>query len=64
MIKGFGADVTQVKSPSDLTRAIVHSHRGLNFVVVEVPDRRENAQVLKEVTQSLVSALRIGSNLA
>jgi len=64
VIKGFGADVTRVKSASDLTRAIVHSHGGLNFVVVEVPDRRENARVLKEVTQSLVSALRIGNNLA
>lgn len=64
VIRGFGAQVTKVKSESDLLHAINHRSEGLNFVVVEVPDRVENAARLKEITQSLVSALRIGSNLA
>ena len=61
---GFGANVTKVKSESDLIHSIVHYMPGLNFVVVEVPDRATNAANLKIVTQSLVSALRIGNNLA
>jgi len=57
-------DVVRVKNESDLERETVHPQTGLKFVIVEVPDRVTNAAVLKEVTQSLVSALRIGSNLA
>ena len=64
VIKGFGGNATKVKNSSDLLHAIVHQSPGLNFVIVEVPDRERNASSLKEVTQSLVSALRIGSNLA
>jgi len=64
VISGFGAAVTKVKSESDLIHAIIHPTSGLKFVIVEVPDRLTNAGRLKEVTQSLVSALRIGSNLA
>ena len=64
VIAGFGAEVTRVKSTSDLIRSIVHPAKGLKFVIVEVPDRLTNADRLKEITQSLVSALRIGSNLA
>jgi 2-succinyl-5-enolpyruvyl-6-hydroxy-3-cyclohexene-1-carboxylate synthase len=64
VVRGFGVEVTRVKSASDIERAIVHFRGGLNFVVVEVPDRETNARVLKELTQSLVSALRMGSNLA
>lgn len=64
LIQGFGASVTKVKNSSDLLRSITHSPKGLNFVVVEVPDRATNAVKLRELTQSLISALRIGSNLA
>jgi len=64
VIKGFGASVTKVKGSVDLERSIAHMSSGLNFVVVEVPDREKNAQSLKTITQSLASALRIGSNLA
>ena len=64
VIAGFGAEVTRVKSASDLIRSIVHPAKGLKFVIVEVQDRSTNADQLREVTQSLVSALRIGSNLA
>ena len=64
VIRGFGHDVLKVKSVSDIEHSIAHLHSGLHFVVVEVPDRVHNAQKLKEISQSLVSALRIGSNLA
>lgn len=64
VIQGFGMNVTKVKGVADLDHVIAHSASGLNFVVVEVPDRTTNAQTLRNVTQSLVNALRIGSNLA
>ena len=64
LISGFGMEVSKVKSASDLIHAIIHPSKGLKFVVVEVPDRLTNADTLKEITQSLVSALRMGSNLA
>ena len=64
VLGGFGAHVTKVKSQSDLVHTITHFTPGLNFFVVEVPDRATNASNLKTITQSLVSALRIGNNLA
>ena len=64
VIAGFGFEVSKVKSVSDLDHSIVHYQTGLHFVIVEVPDRQVNAANLLFVTQSLVNALRIGSNLA
>ncbi len=64
VIHGFGGQVIRVKSDSDLLHAVIHPTHGLNFVVVEVPDRVVNAERLKVITQSLVNALRIGTNLA
>ena len=64
VIRGFGSAVSKVKNESDLLHALNHQVHGINFVVVEVPDRATNAARLKEVTHSLVNALRIGSNLA
>jgi 2-succinyl-5-enolpyruvyl-6-hydroxy-3-cyclohexene-1-carboxylate synthase len=64
VIAGFGGKVTKVKERADLLHTIIHQTLGLNFVVVEVPDRASNAFNLKEITQSLVSAVRIGRNLA
>ena len=62
VIKGFGFSVEKVKTLSDLSRTF--QHRGLHFVVVEVPNREENARVLRELHQSVASAVRIGSTLA
>lgn len=64
VVQGFGLTAVKVKSESDLLHSIVHQATGLNFVVVEVPDRTTNAAKLAEVVQSLVKAVRIGSNLA
>ena len=64
VVQGFGLAAVKVKGQSDLLHSIIHQTRGLNIVVVEVPDRVTNATRLTEVVQSLVSAVRIGSNLA
>jgi len=64
VIAGFGYQVEVVKNISDLQRVMVHDTSGLRYVIVEVPDRQSNAAVLKEISQSLCSAVRIGSNLA
>ncbi len=64
VIGGFGARVVKVKNAADLLHEIAHQGEGLNFVVVEVPNRESNAAGLKKITQSLVNAVRIGSNLA
>jgi 2-succinyl-5-enolpyruvyl-6-hydroxy-3-cyclohexene-1-carboxylate synthase len=51
VIAGFGGKVTKVKERADLLHTIIHQTLGLNFVVVEVPDRASNAFNLKEITQ-------------
>ena len=62
IIKGFGCSVEKVKTGSDLARTF--NHPGLHFVIVEVPSREENAKNLKDLHQRVISAVRIGSNLA
>ncbi len=37
---------------------------GFEVVVIEVPSREVNAQILKEITQRVSNAVRIGINLA
>jgi len=64
VIAGFGVPVSKVKTVSDIQYLIAHQTPGLRCVIVEVPDRTQNAEKLREMTQRLVSALRIGSNLA
>jgi len=64
VIAGFGQPVTRVKSNSDLVHAIAAQPEGLNFVIVELPSREQNAAHLKEIYQSVASAVRIGINLA
>ena len=64
VIKGFKLPVLRVKSASDIEQIIAHQSEGLNFVIVEVPDRDQNASELKKLYQSVASAVRIGINLA
>ena len=64
IISGFGVPVQRVKSESDITHLIAQRAEGLQFVVVEVPAREENAAALKEIYQSVAKAVRIGINLA
>jgi 2-succinyl-5-enolpyruvyl-6-hydroxy-3-cyclohexene-1-carboxylate synthase len=62
IISGFGHAVFTLDNFAQLPELIELS--GLNFVLVKVPNREQNAQLLTAITQSVVSALRIGSNLA
>ena len=62
IISGFGFSVEKVKSVSDLQRSVFKN--GLHFVVIEVPDREENARALKKLHHNVASAVRIGSNFA
>jgi 2-succinyl-5-enolpyruvyl-6-hydroxy-3-cyclohexene-1-carboxylate synthase len=64
LITGFGYRIEVVKTLSDLHRVMVHDTTNIRFVIVEVPDRKTNAESLKIMSQRLCSAVRIGSNLA
>lgn len=64
LVAGFGIKVSKVKSVSDLERTIAHSVRGLQVVIVEVPSREVMAQSIKEIYQSVSSAVRIGDIFA
>lgn len=61
--RGFGIPADRVKTSSDLKSIIAHQSPGVEIVVVEVPDRETNAARLKELTQIVSSAVRIGNNL-
>jgi 2-succinyl-5-enolpyruvyl-6-hydroxy-3-cyclohexene-1-carboxylate synthase len=61
--RGFGIPADRVKTSSDLKSIIAHRSPGIDIVVVEVPDRETNAAKLKELTQMVSSAVRIGNNL-
>lgn len=64
IISGFNLPVQKVKSETDLIQVIASQPEGLHFVLVEVPSRSENAKKLKEIYQSVASAVRMGINLA
>ena len=64
IISGFGIPVSKIKSDSDLRMEIAHNKPGLNFVIVEVPERSEMAEELRKTYSRISSAVRIGLNLA
>jgi 2-succinyl-5-enolpyruvyl-6-hydroxy-3-cyclohexene-1-carboxylate synthase len=64
IISSFGIKVTKVKSTSDLNFAFSQSNPGLNFVIVEVPNRESMASNLAKTYSRISSAVRIGLNLA
>ena len=64
VISGFGVSVSKVTNLSELESAVSKELKGLDVVVVSVPSREENAKKLKEITQRVSSAVRIGINLA
>jgi 2-succinyl-5-enolpyruvyl-6-hydroxy-3-cyclohexene-1-carboxylate synthase len=64
IISSFGIKVTKVKSTSDLNFAFSQSNPGLNFVIVEVPNRELMASNLAKTYSRISSAVRIGLNLA
>jgi len=64
IISSFDINVTKVKSPSDLNFVFSQNNPGLNFVIVEVPNRDVMASELIKTYSRISSAVRIGLNLA
>ena len=64
IISSFDIKVTKVKSTSDLNFAFSQNNPGLNFVIVEVPNRESMASNLAKTYSRISSAVRIGLNLA
>jgi 2-succinyl-5-enolpyruvyl-6-hydroxy-3-cyclohexene-1-carboxylate synthase len=64
VVSGFGVSVSRVSDLSGLELVARKPVNGFEVVVVEVPSREDNARMLKEVTQRVSSAVRIGINLA
>jgi 2-succinyl-5-enolpyruvyl-6-hydroxy-3-cyclohexene-1-carboxylate synthase len=61
---GFNLSVSKVSNMAELQSELNKSVRGLSVVVVKVPSRQSNAENLKDLTQRVSSAVRIGINLA
>ena len=64
IISSFQISVTNVKTASDLNLTFAQNSSGLNFVIVEVPDRETMATNLAKTYSRISSAVRIGLNLA
>jgi 2-succinyl-5-enolpyruvyl-6-hydroxy-3-cyclohexene-1-carboxylate synthase len=64
VISGFGVSVGRVSDLTGLELILKKPINGFEVVVVEVPSREVNAQLLKEITQRVSNAVRIGINLA
>ncbi|MCX6449780.1 MAG: thiamine pyrophosphate-dependent enzyme, partial [Actinobacteria bacterium] len=64
VVAGFGVSVCKVSDLTQLKAVATKPTKGLEVVIVAVPSRAENAKNLKEITQRVSSAVRIGINLA
>ena len=64
LISGFGVPTSMVSDLVSLMASLSRQPKGLEIVIVDVPNRKENAEQLKNLTQSVSSAVRIGINLA
>ena len=64
VISGFGVSVDRVSDLTGLELILRKPVNGFEVVVIEVPSREVNAKILKEITQRVSSAVRIGINLA
>lgn len=64
VISGFGVSVSKVSNLSQLQEALGKSINSFEVVVINVPSRAKNAEMLKEITQRVSRAVRIGMNLA
>ena len=61
---GFNLSVSSVSNMAELQSGLTKEIKGLEVVIVKVPTRQINAEKLKEITQRVSSAVRIGINLA
>jgi 2-succinyl-5-enolpyruvyl-6-hydroxy-3-cyclohexene-1-carboxylate synthase len=64
IVEGFGIKIEVIKGESDLKRAINHQNSQLTIYLIEVPNREEMANNLKEYYAKASNAVRIGFNLA
>jgi len=64
VIAGFGITVNKVSNLKELQSKASEQIKGFEVVVVNVPSRESNAGQLKDITQRVSSAVRIGINLA
>jgi 2-succinyl-5-enolpyruvyl-6-hydroxy-3-cyclohexene-1-carboxylate synthase len=61
---GFNLLVSTVCNMAELQNVLAKEVEALEVVIVKVPTRQINAEKLRQVTQSVSSAVRIGINLA
>jgi 2-succinyl-5-enolpyruvyl-6-hydroxy-3-cyclohexene-1-carboxylate synthase len=61
---GFNVSVSSVGNMAELESELNKEVNGLEVVIIKVPTRQTNAEKLKEITQRVSSAVRIGINLA
>jgi 2-succinyl-5-enolpyruvyl-6-hydroxy-3-cyclohexene-1-carboxylate synthase len=61
---GFNVSVSSVSDMAELGSELNKEVNGLEVVIIKVPTRQINAEKLKEITQRVSSAVRIGINLA
>jgi 2-succinyl-5-enolpyruvyl-6-hydroxy-3-cyclohexene-1-carboxylate synthase len=61
---GFNVSVSSVGNMAELESELDKEVKGLEVVIIKVPTRQTNAEKLKEITQRVSSAVRIGINLA
>ena len=64
VISGFGIIANKVSNLKELQSKASEQIKGFEVVVVNVPSRESNAGQLKDITQRVSSAVRIGINLA
>jgi len=64
VIAGFGIKVNKATNLKELQSAVSKQIKGFEVVVVNAPSRERNAAQLKDITQRVSSAVRIGINLA
>jgi 2-succinyl-5-enolpyruvyl-6-hydroxy-3-cyclohexene-1-carboxylate synthase len=64
VVNGFGLTAKKASNLVELNQLISEPIKGLSVVVVSVPSRLENAKNLKNITQRVSKAVRIGINLA
>lgn len=61
---GFGVNAVKVENSKQLQEEFGKTVKGLEVVVVKVPNREINAKQLKAISQSISNAVRKGINLA
>ena len=64
VLAGFGITASKVSNLKELQSKASEQIKGFEVVVVNVPSRESNARHLKDITQRVSSAVRIGINLA